>query len=145
MLGLSDKEYAEARHTVHEAINDDLNLPRAIAALHQANSYKLWLEFDTVLGLDIEKRSRAVRIEASHTEDGQQHQDADARDDHESAAERNCSRRDDCDVLGRSSNGRKGKRQPIASELPVAQRRYEYPQRNHPDNFLLYLGFGQRG
>ncbi|WP_119320269.1 cysteine--tRNA ligase [Capsulimonas corticalis] len=56
--GLSDAEYAEARALVIAALNDDLNLPRAVAALQGAKSYRLWLEFDSVLGLDIEKRSR---------------------------------------------------------------------------------------
>ena len=43
-----------ARQTVFDAISDDLNLPRAVAALHEAKSYRLWREFDPVLGLDIE-------------------------------------------------------------------------------------------
>lgn len=55
---LSDTEYAQARQTVLDAINDDLNLPRAVAALHEAKSYRLWREFDPILGLDIEARSR---------------------------------------------------------------------------------------
>lgn len=58
--GLTDEEYQNARYLVIEAINDDLNLPRAVAALHDAKSYRLWKEFDSVLGLDIEKRSRDV-------------------------------------------------------------------------------------
>lgn len=58
--GLTDEEYQNARNLVIEAINDDLNLPRAVAALHDAKSYRLWKEFDSVLGLDIEKRSRDV-------------------------------------------------------------------------------------
>jgi len=56
--GLSDQEYLAAKQTVFDAISDDLNLPRAVAALHKANSYRLWREFDSVLGLDIEARSR---------------------------------------------------------------------------------------
>jgi cysteinyl-tRNA synthetase len=55
---LNDEEYANARQLVVDAINDDLNLPRAIAALQDAKSYRLWSEFDSVLGLDIESRSR---------------------------------------------------------------------------------------
>jgi len=55
---LSDTEYAQARQMVTDAINDDLNLPRAVAALHEAKSYRLWREFDPILGLDIEARSR---------------------------------------------------------------------------------------
>ena len=57
---LSEAEYARARQTVFDAISDDLNLPRAVAALHEAKSYRLWREFDSVLGLDIETRSRAA-------------------------------------------------------------------------------------
>ena len=57
--GLSDADYAAARQRVFDAISDDLNLPRAVAALHEAKSYRLWREFDSVLGLDIEARSRA--------------------------------------------------------------------------------------
>lgn len=57
--GLSEADYAAARQKVFEAISDDLNLPRAVAALHEAKSYRLWREFDVVLGLDIETRSRA--------------------------------------------------------------------------------------
>ena len=57
---LSEEEYARARQTVFDAISDDLNLPRAVAALHEAKSYRLWREFDSVLGLDIETRSRAA-------------------------------------------------------------------------------------
>ena len=56
--GLSDQEYRTAKQTIFDAISDDLNLPRAVAALHEAKSYRLWREFDAVLGLDIESRSR---------------------------------------------------------------------------------------
>lgn len=55
---LSEQDYNEARNAVYEALNDDLNLPRAIAALQDAKSYRLWKEFDPIFGLDIEKRSR---------------------------------------------------------------------------------------
>ena len=58
--GLTDEQLAEARATVLEALNADLNLPRAVAALQEAKSYRLWAEFDDVLGLDIDKRSRAA-------------------------------------------------------------------------------------
>ena len=68
--GLSDLEYRQARQTVFDAISDDLNLPRAVAALHEAKSYRLWREFDSVLGLDIETRSRdAVPTAASSDEE----------------------------------------------------------------------------
>jgi len=68
--GLSEQEYARARQTVFEAISDDLNLPRAVAALHEAKSYRLWREFDSVLGLDIEARSRAAQPTAENDVDG---------------------------------------------------------------------------
>ena len=58
--GLSEQEYGRARQNVFDAISDDLNLPRAVAALHEAKSYRLWREFDPVLGLEIETRSREV-------------------------------------------------------------------------------------
>ena len=66
--GLSDQDYAAARQTVLEAINDDLNLPRAVAALHEAKSYRLWREFDSVLGLDIETRSRDILATVDDTD-----------------------------------------------------------------------------
>ena len=47
------------RQAIADAINDDLNIPKAVGILHQANSYRLWREFDPILGLDIEARSRA--------------------------------------------------------------------------------------
>ena len=56
---LSDQEYAMTRQAIADAINDDLNIPKAVGILHQANSYRLWREFDPILGLDIEARSRA--------------------------------------------------------------------------------------
>lgn len=55
---LTDREYAEARTAIREAINNDLNLPVAVAHLQVAGSYRLWREFDSILGLDIESRSR---------------------------------------------------------------------------------------
>ncbi|MEO7718996.1 MAG: cysteine--tRNA ligase [Capsulimonas sp.] len=67
--GLTDAEYAEARTQVIAALNDDLNLPRAVAALQGAKSYRLWLEFDSVLGLDIEKRSREATSEPGGASD----------------------------------------------------------------------------
>ncbi len=67
--GLTDAQYAAARQTVFDAISDDLNLPRAVAELHRANSYRLWREFDPVLGLDIESRSRAAVPTADAADD----------------------------------------------------------------------------
>ncbi len=67
--GLSEADYAAARQKVLEAISDDLNLPRAVAELHKAGSYRLWREFDSVLGLDIEARSRDAVLTPETDED----------------------------------------------------------------------------
>lgn len=58
--GLGDREFAQARTAILEAISDDLNVPRAIGLLHDYKSYRLWREFDPILGLDIERRSRDI-------------------------------------------------------------------------------------
>ncbi len=60
MESLSDREFSDARAAVREALQDDLNAPKAIGILHDAKSYRLWQEFDSVLGLDIDARSRAL-------------------------------------------------------------------------------------
>lgn len=49
--------FQRARARVLEAINDDLNLPQAVGLLNAYGSYRLWLEFDPVLGLDIARRA----------------------------------------------------------------------------------------
>lgn len=49
--------YAVARERVLNAINDDLAMPQAVGILNSYGSYRLWVEFDAILGLDIEKRS----------------------------------------------------------------------------------------
>jgi cysteinyl-tRNA synthetase len=49
--------YAAVRQRVLDAINDDLGLPQAVGILNAAGSYRLWVEFDAILGLDIAKRS----------------------------------------------------------------------------------------
>jgi cysteinyl-tRNA synthetase len=59
--GLSDADYNTMRQSIADALNDDLNAPKAVGILHQANSYRLWQEFDVILGLDIEARSRVER------------------------------------------------------------------------------------
>jgi len=66
---LSDEEYARARQGVFDALSDDLNLPRAVAALHEAKSYRLWREFDSVLGLDIAARSRETLATPADVDD----------------------------------------------------------------------------
>jgi cysteinyl-tRNA synthetase len=55
-----DGRFAAARAEALELLNDDLNTPQLLAALHRHNSYRLWTEFDDVLGLDIARRSRPV-------------------------------------------------------------------------------------
>jgi cysteinyl-tRNA synthetase len=49
--------YATARQRVLDAINDDLAMPQAVGLLNSYGSYRLWVEFDAILGLDIAKRS----------------------------------------------------------------------------------------
>jgi cysteinyl-tRNA synthetase len=51
-----DAQYAVARQEALAALNDDLNMPQLVGILNRYNSYRLWAEFDAVLGLDIEKR-----------------------------------------------------------------------------------------
>ena len=50
--------YAIARQRVLDAANDDLALPQAVGILNSYGSYKLWLEFDAILGLSIAERSQ---------------------------------------------------------------------------------------
>ncbi len=49
--------YQSARQRVLDALNDDLATPQAVGLLNSYGSYRLWIEFDAVLGLDIAKRS----------------------------------------------------------------------------------------
>ena len=48
--------YATARKRVLDTINDDLGMPQAVGILNSYSSLSLWLEFDSILGLDIAKR-----------------------------------------------------------------------------------------
>lgn len=52
-----DSAFEAARQRVLEAINDDLSVPQAVGLLNMHGSYRLWVEFDSILGLDIAKRS----------------------------------------------------------------------------------------
>ena len=56
---LKDDEvaYQAARTRVLEAFNDDLSVPQAVGLLNAHGSYRLWVEFDRILGLDIAERS----------------------------------------------------------------------------------------
>ena len=49
--------YTAARSRVLDAINDDLAMPLAVGHLNSYGSLSLWLEFDSILGLDIAKRA----------------------------------------------------------------------------------------
>jgi len=49
--------FASARTRVLNALNDDLAMPQAVGLLNSYGSYRLWVEFDAVLGLDIAQRS----------------------------------------------------------------------------------------
>ena len=49
--------YDAARARILDAINDDLGVPQAVGLLNAHGSYRLWVEFDQILGLDIAKRS----------------------------------------------------------------------------------------
>jgi cysteinyl-tRNA synthetase len=52
-----EEAYRAARQRVLDALNDDLGMPQAVGLLNAHGSYRLWTEFDTILGLDIAKRS----------------------------------------------------------------------------------------
>ena len=49
--------YAAVRERILAAVNDDMGLPHAIGLLNSHGSYRLWVEFDAILGLEIAKRS----------------------------------------------------------------------------------------
>jgi cysteinyl-tRNA synthetase len=70
----SDADYAAARARVLAALNDDLAAPQAVGLLNSYRSYRLWTEFDAVLGLDIARRA-AIK-EASLPDEVQQLVDA---------------------------------------------------------------------
>ncbi|MEP6755990.1 MAG: cysteine--tRNA ligase [Chthonomonadales bacterium] len=52
-----EAEYSEARSKALEAINDDLGTAQLLSILHTYGSYRLWKEFDAVLGLDFVNRT----------------------------------------------------------------------------------------
>ncbi|MDX1934638.1 MAG: cysteine--tRNA ligase [Capsulimonadales bacterium] len=59
----AETAYREAREDVLTALNDDLNVPRAVGLLHSYGSPRLWREFDAILGLNFAERA-VVREEA---------------------------------------------------------------------------------
>ena len=50
----TEQELIEATQEIEAAFFDDLNAPRALAALHQADSFALWRKFEPILGLDLD-------------------------------------------------------------------------------------------
>src|SRR5205823_7748673 len=64
--GLTDeKAYIAAREECLAALNDDLNTPKLIGLLNRYDSYRLWMEFESVLALDIGERSRKLREDSA--------------------------------------------------------------------------------
>lgn len=53
-----DARFADAREEALAALTDDLNTPQLLGTLFHYGSYRLWTEFDPVLGLDIAKRAQ---------------------------------------------------------------------------------------
>lgn len=51
-----DARFAGARAEALAALNDDLNMPQLVGLLNRYASYRLWTEFDPVVGLDVAKR-----------------------------------------------------------------------------------------
>lgn len=60
--------YETAYAEVLSALNDDLNVPKALATLQTYASPRLWKAFDAVLGLDIEARAVPPREETAPPE-----------------------------------------------------------------------------
>jgi cysteinyl-tRNA synthetase len=52
-----DEEFQEARARVLATMNDDMGMPQAVGLLNAAGSYRLWAEFDPVLGLNFVERA----------------------------------------------------------------------------------------
>ena len=48
--------FQAARERILDAFNDDLGAPYAVGLLNAHGSYRLWVEFDAILGLDIAAR-----------------------------------------------------------------------------------------
>jgi cysteinyl-tRNA synthetase len=48
-----EARFADAREEALAAINDDLGTPQLLAVLNRHQSHRLWIEFDSILGLDI--------------------------------------------------------------------------------------------
>ena len=53
----SEEAFKQAYNEVLASLNDDLNVPKAVATLHTYGSPRLWKAFDPVLALDFETRA----------------------------------------------------------------------------------------
>lgn len=60
LCGAAQEEY---RTKVKAALEDDLDTPKALALLHGANDFDLWLEFEPVLALDLDQTSVNIPAE----------------------------------------------------------------------------------
>jgi cysteinyl-tRNA synthetase len=63
-----DSAFQLAYNEVLMALNDDLNVPKAVGVLHSYNSPRLWKTFDPVLGLEIEARAVIKEAEVAPAE-----------------------------------------------------------------------------
>ncbi|OLD41681.1 MAG: hypothetical protein AUI83_20525 [Armatimonadetes bacterium 13_1_40CM_3_65_7] len=55
-----DTRFSDARAEALEYLNDDLNTPQLVGILNRHSSYRLWTEFDAVLGLGIAARAKEI-------------------------------------------------------------------------------------
>jgi len=62
---LPKKNFVQYQQKIIAALEDDLDTPRALGLLHQANAFDLWLAFDAVLGLNL----TAALADASYPEE----------------------------------------------------------------------------
>lgn len=53
---LSNEKTEEFKQKVKEVLSDDLDTPKALAILHEANDFELWRFFDRVLALDVDRK-----------------------------------------------------------------------------------------
>ncbi|AKM81871.1 TPA: cysteine--tRNA ligase [Candidatus Berkelbacteria bacterium] len=61
---LTTEQKTEYIQKIKDALNDDLDTPKALAILHQAQDFFLWQEFEPVFALDLEKQAKIpVEIE----------------------------------------------------------------------------------
>lgn len=64
---MDDKGKQRVTREIERAVADDLNMPKALALLHEANDYRLWLKFDAILGLGLDK-IKAKKLTAKQEE-----------------------------------------------------------------------------